>query len=94
MPAEATFDWDDANAGHLANHDVTIAEFEQVIRNDPMLFDYDDVDGEERWTGVGATNGLRVLIVAFTTRGGRIRAVTGFNASKRKAREFWKRKGN
>ena len=49
MTSELSFDWDDENRKHLARHDVTRAEFEQVI-NDPILFDYQNIDGEDRWT--------------------------------------------
>ena len=93
MARELSFDWDEANVSHLVRHRVTWAEFEQAMRNDPILFDYQNVDGEDRWTGLGSTDNLRVLAVAFTIREGRIRAVTAFTASKKKAREFWRRKG-
>jgi len=94
MASGPDFDWDDANVQHLARHDVTPAEFRQAIHNDPILFDYQNVDGEDRWTGLGSTDGLRVLAVVFTIREGRIRAVTAFDASKERAREYWKKKGN
>ena len=93
MTSELAFDWDDANTQHLVRHKVTWAEFEQALRNDPILFDYENIDGEDRWTGLGSTDKLRVLFVAFTVRGGRIRAVTAFDASKKRVREFWKQKG-
>jgi len=92
--AEAVFDWDDANVRHLARHGVTPQEFEQAASADPVLLDYENVDAEDRWVGLGATNGLRVLKLAFTIREGRIRAITAFDASKKDAREYWKRKGN
>jgi hypothetical protein len=34
------FDWDDGNKKHLATHEVTPAEFEQVLNNDPLDLDY------------------------------------------------------
>jgi hypothetical protein len=33
------FDWDDGNTRHLAIHDVTPDEFEQVLNNDPLDLD-------------------------------------------------------
>jgi len=54
--------------------------------NDPILFDYKNIDGEDRWTGMGSTDMLRVLVVAFTIREGRIRAVTAITASKKRVR--------
>jgi uncharacterized protein len=76
MTSELRFDWDDANIQHLCRHNVTCAEFVEAMRNDPILFDYENVDGEDRWTGLGSTDRLRILMVAFTIREGRIRAVT------------------
>jgi hypothetical protein len=92
--AETVFDWDEANVRHLARHDVTVQEFERAAGNDPILLDYENVDGEDRWVGLGATPGLRVLKVAFTIREGRIRAITAFDASKKDARYYWRRRGN
>src|SRR5260370_981494 len=86
MTSELSFDWDDENLKHLARRDVTRAEFEHVIVNDPILFDYKNIDGEDRWTGMGSTDMLRVLVVAFTIREGRIRAVTAITASKKRVR--------
>jgi uncharacterized DUF497 family protein len=94
MTSKLRFDWDVGNVSHLSRHNVTPAEFEQAIRNDPDLFDYDNVNAEERWTGLGATDALRVLVVVFTIREGRIRAVTGFDADKKRVREFWRKRGN
>ena len=94
MRSDIRFDWDGANLQHLAGHDVTQAEFEEVMYNDPILFDYLDLAGEDRWTGLGSTKDLRVLVVAFTIRQGRIRAVTAFNAGKKQVREFWKQRGH
>ena len=62
--------------------------------NDPILFDYQNVNGEDRWSALGSTDGLRVLVVVFTIREGRIRAVAAFDASKEKAREYWRKKGD
>jgi hypothetical protein len=30
------FDWDEANANHLAAHGITPNEFEEAFRNNPM----------------------------------------------------------
>jgi uncharacterized protein len=92
MTSELSFDWDEENLKHLARHDVTRAEFEQVMGNDPILFDYQNIDGEDRWTGIGSTDMLRILVVAFTIREQRIRAVTAFLAGKKRVQEFWKQK--
>jgi uncharacterized DUF497 family protein len=94
MRPEQRFDWDGDNLQHLARHDVTPAEFEEVMRNDPILFEYANMEGEDRWTGLGSTRNLRVLVVAFTIRGGGIRAITAFKASKKVVREYWRQRGH
>ena len=94
MKSELSFDWDHANTRRLGRHRVTQAEFEQVMSNDPILFDYQNVGGEDRWTAMGSTNDLRILVVAFTIREGCIRAVTSFRANKQQAGKVWERKGS
>ena len=63
------FDWDEANVAHDARHNVTPEEVEQVFINDPMDLGVEAADGEERYTSVGHTNRLRVLVLAWTMRG-------------------------
>ncbi len=92
--AGTAFDWDEANLNHLARHGVTREEFEQAAGNDPMLLDYQNVDGEDRWMGLGASVRLRVLNIVFTIRQGRVRAVTAFDAVKTDVRYYWKDRGN
>lgn len=93
MRAELLMDWDDANVKHLKRHHVKPSEFEEALRNDPILFDHDNLDGEDRWTGLGATDALRVLTLSFTIRNGRVRAITAFDASRKRALEFWQHRG-
>lgn len=38
------FDWDDENRGHVAAHDVSCAEPEQVIKNEPF-----DLEFQTEW---------------------------------------------
>jgi hypothetical protein len=37
---EIEFDWDDANIGHLARHNVRPEEAEQVIFNNPVILEW------------------------------------------------------
>jgi uncharacterized DUF497 family protein len=83
-----SLDWDEANAGHVAHHNVTPQEVEQVFANDPMDLGAEVVDGEERYTGVGHTKGLRVLVLVWTMRGDAIRPITAFDASERLATRY------
>lgn len=89
------FDWDEQNIEHLAQHDVTPAEFEfVVVHTQTVELDYDVTEsGEERFRVIGMTHLGRMLIVVYTIRQGRIRAVTAFSAS-RKAISQWQRMQN
>ena len=92
MSADIEFDWDDENKKHLAAHEVTPDEFEQLMRNDPLDAGYRIVDGEERYRSVGLTESGRLLSVAWTLRDGRIRAVTAFRAGASDRKAFLKRR--
>ena len=52
-------------------------------RERPLEFlDHEIVDGEDRWRALGRTNGLRVLVIAFTVRDHKFRPITGWKATK------------
>jgi uncharacterized DUF497 family protein len=63
------------------------------MAKDPILVDFSDEDGEERWYALGATDALRVLFMVFTYRGERIRPVTAWNAGKKLRDAYFRRKG-
>jgi hypothetical protein len=86
------FDWDAANLRHLARHQITRGEFEQAMTHDPILVDFRDESGEERWYALGATDRLRVLFLVFTYRGERIRPITGWDAGKKMREAYFRRK--
>ncbi len=90
---ELVFDWDEANIEHIARHNVTVEEFQQIFANDPFDLDMEVVDSEERYASVGHTNGLRVLIIVWTMRGETTRPVTAFEASERLAKRYLAEKG-
>ena len=87
------FEWDDENISHLARHRIEPGEVEEIFRNEPAIKVHDVVDGEGRWTGVGATLSLRVLVLIFTVRNERIRAITGWDADRRTKREYFTERG-
>jgi uncharacterized DUF497 family protein len=89
------FDWDAANVGHLANHRITRHEFEQAMLHDPIIIDFADETGEERWYALGATSQLRVLVLVlvFTYREERIRPITGWDADKKLRELYFQKKG-
>jgi hypothetical protein len=76
------FDWDNANIGHISEHDVTPEEAEEVLLGDSLDVGFDVVNGEERWPYLGETNEGRVLWVVITFRGERMRVVTAFEPDK------------
>jgi uncharacterized DUF497 family protein len=81
---DALFEWDRANIDHIAEHDVTPDEAEEVILGDPLETGVDSEEGdEERWSYLGETNRGRILRVLITMRGERIRVITAFEPEKR-----------
>jgi len=74
------FDWDQKDTRHLAKHQVTRAEFEQVMNGDPMDLEYQVADDEERYRSLGVTNEGRIVTAVWTIRNGKVRAVTAFDA--------------
>jgi uncharacterized DUF497 family protein len=90
---ELAFDWDQANVPHIARHEVTSEEVEQVFANDPMDLSVDAVDGEERYTAVGHTKRLRVPVLVWTIRGDAIRPITAFDAAERLTRRYLAERG-
>ena len=91
MPHGIDFDWEDENKKHLAAHKTTPAEFEQVLKHNPLDLDYELIDNEERYRSVGLTRGGRLLTVVWTVRHGRVRAVTAFPASVSDTKAFMER---
>ena len=87
------FDWDRENAGHIARHQITTREVEQVFGNDPLDIDFEVTGGEDRWTSIGHTDLLRVLVVIWTDRGDAIRPVTRYGAGRSATREYLAMKG-
>jgi uncharacterized DUF497 family protein len=88
VPEKLTFDWNRSNVAHIGRHKVTWEEVEQVFTNDPVDLAAEIVEGERRYTSVGHTDLLRVLVVAWTMRGEAIRAVTAFKAPKKLAKRY------
>ena len=51
------------------------------MNNDPLDVHFDVIDGEPRYRSVGLTDGGRFILVAWTLRNGKVRAVTAFTAT-------------
>ena len=82
MTGGAEFDWDEANIRHIARHQVTPEEAEQTIQNNPLDLGVETVNGEERFLNLGITSRGRLLVIATTMRGVKIRVVTAYAAGR------------
>jgi hypothetical protein len=73
------FEWDEGNlAKNWDRHQVSSAECEEVFLNEPLLL-ADDIKHsveEARYYALGQTNRGRLLFIAFTVRGTRIRVIS------------------
>ena len=83
------FDWDDTNRDHLARHNITVAEAEQVLDSYPveLLVEQHETDGI-RVRFIGETSKGRILILIVTWRGSAIRVITGWDAPNSSKRNF------
>ena len=73
------FDWDDANQNHLARHDVTPQEAEEVILGGPLYSELQPAEGsgeEERLLQLGETARGRIPQLLTTWRSGRVRVIS------------------
>ncbi len=93
MPGGIKFEWDDDNLTHLARHDVSSLEAEQVILNGFVEIEYQVVDGEERELVVGYTNAGRFLTVLWTERSGTVRPITAWDSTHEEEEQYWIVKG-
>ena len=84
------FEFDPAKArANLRKHRVSFADAEQALR-DPAAVTIEDPDaeGEQRFVTLGIDTVGRVLVIAYTLRGDRIRLISARKASKGKARQY------
>ena len=87
------FEWDRDNVSHLRHHQIKPAEAEELFRNYPAIKGHEVVEGEDRWTAVGATLSLRVLVLIFTVRNDRVRVITCWDADKRTRKNNFTQRG-
>lgn len=82
------FEWDASNIRKVELHKITPEEAEQVLDNDP-LYQYPQHSGEEeRYLVYGETNSGRMLAVALTVRGERIRVITAYDMDADQKRRY------
>jgi hypothetical protein len=82
------FLWDKENISHIARHNVSRDEAEQVIQNNPLDLERQIRNGQLRILHLGETTAGRVLFVVVTLRNKMLRVVTAFPAN-RKSRKFY-----
>ena len=70
--------WDEENTAHIARHDVTRHEVEEIIFGDVLELDVQSEAGEERFPLIGETARGRILLVVYTIRNGFLRPVTAY----------------
>lgn len=88
---QTVFEWDEDKAVKvLKNHKLTFAEVctvffdvNEVTMNDNR-FDYP----EQRYITIGMSNKARLLVVAWTQRGERIRLITAIKAEKKHEQRY------
>jgi uncharacterized DUF497 family protein len=86
------FDWDEANIRHIARHNVTPEEAEQVILGYPLDLEvqFSGQEAEEvRYLQLGATASGRVLQVLSTWRGDKTRIISAWEAPARLKLRYW-----
>ena len=85
MKRGSLYEWDEHNQTHIAAHGVEPSEVEEVLANTPVHIGtrIDVRSGEKRALELGHTDAGRVLFVAWTPRGKRVRPVTAFDANRK-----------
>ena len=82
------FEWDVHNVRHVALHDVSPEEVEQTTRHRHIIIPAAPQRGEKRWKLLGRTDAERYLVVVFTIRRRRFRAVTAYPMNKAERRIY------
>ena len=83
------FAWDANNRKKISAHGVTTDEFEQAFAV-RLVEERKLVGRERRKIAAGQTEAGRVLVLVYTMRRGKVRAVTAYES--RKARNLWQPK--
>jgi len=87
------FEWDRRKVEiNLKKHAVDFADAVAVFSDDSAITLQDDSNGEERFVSVGLDALGRVLVVAFSWRGERIRLISARRATRRERRQYEERR--
>jgi uncharacterized DUF497 family protein len=86
LAIELRFEWDTNKAAkNIKKHQVSFDEAATVF-DDPLFITFVDEEHsveEERYITIGLSKGGRLLMVAHTDRGGRIRIISARKATKK-----------
>ncbi len=89
------FDWNEANIEHIAEHDVTPIEAEEVFSDEENVLDEDIAHSvvEKRFLIIGKTEKGRLLYQIFTRRGDNIRVISSRDINKKEVHFYEKKVG-
>jgi uncharacterized protein len=76
------FEWDESNIAHIAKHGVAPQEVELAATGCHVRVPVEPKNGEERWRLYGKA-GDRWLVVIYTMRNGKFRAVTAYTMNRK-----------
>ncbi len=79
------FEWDKGNVGKNLKHSISDREAEEVFFDNKRFIFKDKIhsQGEERFRIIGKTKKERLLFVAFTKRGKKIRIISARSINKK-----------
>ena len=86
------FEWDAGNKSkNWINHEVEMREAEQALRNFPIALsdDYKHSFSEPRYIALGRTDANRLLSIAFTIRGDKVRVISARDMSQKERKEYY-----
>ncbi len=89
----AEFEWDRGNIEkNWERHRVAYVECEEVLLNGQFIVSEDMAHSasEDRYRVLGKTDEGRILFLAFTLRGGKIRVITARDAHKKERKAYEK----
>lgn len=93
MMVLVVFEWDRRKVEiNLKKHAVDFADAVAVFSDDSAITLQDDSNGEERFVSVGLDALGRVLVVAFSWRGEKIRLISARRATRRERRQYEERR--
>ena len=92
----AEFDWDEANILHIAKHNVTPEEAEEIFsdKNNVFMEDVNHSIVEKRFLIIGKTRKGRLLYQVFTKRGNKIRVISSRNINRKEVKLYEKKTDN